>query len=361
MMIRKLGKKTEKKRFAIVALIIGLLFSVVVLICIIASKKEVMNDDDIVAWINDEPIAVGEFNIYFQRHKAATISLMKNTYGAEMTSDFWTKSFHGLDTPIQLAKDATLDELKRIKYEQILMKAYGVVKDISYSNFMMEFQNENKRRIKILKKGGIVYGPEQYTRNVYYEYLRSMGFNKLKQILEMEFLKQSSFIIEKKYDELKDSDLYLREPDTITVKKISIPYSSAKTKQEAEMTIKKVEKRIHDGEGWEKITRQFSEVKVNEEVFDGAHQQNDGRLGGSNLSVISNLKLNQVSEIVDWNHSLMMYKVIGKVKGGYKPLSDVKQYLAAKSASEKIDHLISEGMAHTKISINRPVYDLLSN
>lgn len=40
MMIRKLGKKTEKKRFAIVALIIGLLFSVVVLICIIASKKK---------------------------------------------------------------------------------------------------------------------------------------------------------------------------------------------------------------------------------------------------------------------------------------------------------------------------------
>ncbi|WP_338551327.1 hypothetical protein [Paenibacillus sp. KS-LC4] len=361
-MTQSIRKKSNKWRLAILASFICLCICLCITLTLTFFNenltKEGLNDANVIAWVNDEPITIGEFNLYFQRHKSATISFIMNKYNVEVSKDFWTKTYGAGDIPIILAKNATLDELKKIKYEQIMMKQYGVVKDTSYRNFMLEFQNENKRRKELRDNGGIVYGPEQYSVGIYYEYLQSNRLTKLKQMLEKEPLNDGALM--KMYDELKDTDRMLKGPETVKVKKLVIPYGPQLTKQEAEVQIKEAKKMIDKGTDFDEVIRQFekfSKSEDNEEIFDESVQQSEGRLGGPYSRVISKLEVNEVSAIVDWNQSFTLYKVTDQIEGKYKSIQDVKDYLTSKLVDERFDQLVASGTEQSKLSINSIVYD----
>lgn len=65
------------------------------------------------------------------------------------------------------------------KCEQILLKRYKIIEDISYEGFLEELKQANQERKMILAQGGILYGPNLFSPEVYYDYKFSDAREKL--------------------------------------------------------------------------------------------------------------------------------------------------------------------------------------
>ncbi|MCB5873848.1 hypothetical protein LIR51_03275 [Blautia producta] len=65
------------------------------------------------------------------------------------------------------------------KCEQILLKKYKIIEDISYKGFLEELERVNQERKATLKQGGILYGPDTFSPEVYYDYKFSEAREKL--------------------------------------------------------------------------------------------------------------------------------------------------------------------------------------
>ncbi|MEE0200283.1 MAG: hypothetical protein U0I51_07015 [Muricomes sp.] len=65
------------------------------------------------------------------------------------------------------------------KCEQILLKKYKIIEDISYKGFLEELERVNQERKATLKQGGILYGPDTFSPEVYYDYKLSEAREKL--------------------------------------------------------------------------------------------------------------------------------------------------------------------------------------
>lgn len=76
-----------------------------------------------------------------------------------------------------------MDQLVKAKVQQIEAKKYGILDDTSYDAFLSKLKQENERRSAALAKGQIIYGPTQYTEQMYYGYVLSNIAIQLKKAL----------------------------------------------------------------------------------------------------------------------------------------------------------------------------------
>ncbi|WP_139993208.1 peptidylprolyl isomerase [Paenibacillus paridis] len=128
--------------------------------------------------IDHYAVSEREFQAFLQSSKALTTSYFKRTYNAEYDKDFWTASFNG-ENPLAYAKQKAMDELVKVKTEQIIMKENGIVSDISYEAFLKSYDRENKDRARKVANHEPIYGPKQYGKAEYYSYYQSMNVQKL--------------------------------------------------------------------------------------------------------------------------------------------------------------------------------------
>jgi hypothetical protein len=66
--------------------------------------------------------------------RANVYSYFSNKYGIEESSAFWSSDFEG-EVPEEVLRQKTIELLKRIKIEQILMREHGIADDISLTDF----------------------------------------------------------------------------------------------------------------------------------------------------------------------------------------------------------------------------------
>lgn len=97
--------------------------------------------------IDNYDVSESEFQAFLQSNKALTTSYFKRTYNADYDKDFWTASFNG-ENPLEYAKQKAMDELVKVKMEQIILKENGILSDISYEAFLKSYDQENKDRAK---------------------------------------------------------------------------------------------------------------------------------------------------------------------------------------------------------------------
>lgn len=133
----------------------------------------------IVAYINGEAIDEREFGLLLSRVKAQTADYFQQKYGAQKTDDFWQTSVGG-EVPLEKAKAAALQQLGRIKAEQLAAQREGWLDDLSYAAFLRRWTAENGRRQEALKRGEPIYGPKQYEEWSYYLYVQTNVSLKLK-------------------------------------------------------------------------------------------------------------------------------------------------------------------------------------
>lgn len=136
-------------------------------------------EDEVVATVNGEPITSKHFQQRMLVHRGQVQSYFYKTYGVGDSADFWTTEHHS-EIPIEMVRKRTLDELTRIKIQQIMAKEKGIVGDISYDGFLRQMEEANRKRQQTAGKG-VIYGPVNYNEHTYFEYVFSNMVIRLKQ------------------------------------------------------------------------------------------------------------------------------------------------------------------------------------
>lgn len=165
----------------VIAVIIMLAIIVTAIFILIPKKEndEILNDGTVVANVDGTPIVFAELCLAAEDIRSEVISYFYNTYSAVQSEDFWTLDFNG-ETPNLKFYTLALEEAVRIKTEQIMFKDYKIAEDISYKTFYDQFIAENKRRAEALENDEIIYGPQQYSIDSYFDYIHNNRLLKLK-------------------------------------------------------------------------------------------------------------------------------------------------------------------------------------
>ncbi|MCX6267338.1 MAG: hypothetical protein NTW16_08290 [Bacteroidetes bacterium] len=167
-------------------------------------SRNPVTDTSEVATVNGEGITVREFMLNSRPLRTRVINDFQLKYGAIYGSDFWSRKYDG-ESPSDVLKKKTLYLLIKIKIQQICAKNSGIVNDISYQGFLQAFTSENKRRVLARQAGAVIYGPVQYTEEVYYNYLFSNMITRLKEYLASSVFRITGETLMKIYENEKDS------------------------------------------------------------------------------------------------------------------------------------------------------------
>jgi hypothetical protein len=165
-----------------VKLTITVLFLVTVLLSANVSSQSALPDTVVVAAVNGETITVAEFMFHAKAMRSTVIQVVRLKYGTEYSTDFWSRDING-KTPMEILKQKTMDTIVSVKVQQKSAKKAGIVPDISFGRFEEDLVKENNRRLAAKRAGQVIYGPVQYSREVYYNYLFTNMVNDLKEHL----------------------------------------------------------------------------------------------------------------------------------------------------------------------------------
>lgn len=347
----------------VIAIIAIILIVVSSLILLQASKGS--GKTSIVAIINGDPIYVKEFRERLFQQQIPVQQYFKDKYGTNAGSNFWNSSFEGENT-LGKAKDLALNECVKIKVEQQLGQEKGLIKDLGYTTFLKELEKENKRRKKAVENNEVIYGPIEYQKNVYFEYIRSNMELKLKEILEDKEIQVTEENIIEYYEKTKDR-LYRKE-GSIKIQKIYVTYMdenrefSGEQRKEALKKIEQVKRRVDEEENIESIleaSEKGEALKVNnkEQLFNETTAKQDAQSTSEIKTIAKSTPVGKTSSIMEENYTFYFIKCVEKEPDGYKPFEEAKENVKIKYIDEKYEQLINGLAKAAKVRINSTVYD----
>ncbi|GMQ61705.1 foldase protein PrsA [Vallitalea maricola] len=313
-------KKKRNINVKKLTIIITIIMTFLVLYIVIIAKDKVDDDGDkTVAYINDEPISLREFKQCFSSQQ-------------------------------------DLDYMIRIKIEQLLFREKNIVEDISYKTFIKSFIKENERRKKAVDKGEIIYGPKQFQEDDYYSYLHSKRVLLLKEIFA-----EDEFAIEDEklklyYDNSKELYPDYKKQDYIEARLIKI---SSLDRRDKKLTASDIKELIdtHDNifdnqmDFKDTIEEKGYKMDVIDRVFDETTARNDIKIEYSIYNPISRLKVNEISEVIDYNGAFYVIKCISKKEGSYYSFEDKKDIIWTRYNDEKYEELIQKQMNESEVKI----------
>jgi hypothetical protein len=344
-------------RFVVLAAMTAGLLAVVVAAVIIAASAEKRNTPDAalatIANVNGEPIAFGEFMLFYSKHKASAFTYFHNKYKGQGGTHFWTTEFSE-GTPLAKAVADTLDELKRVKVEQLEMKKYGIVSDTGYERFIADWQTENKSRLEALAQKKAIYGPQQYDAKTYYLYLHANRLTKLKEQLGGGPLSVS------------DAELmeYKAMPVRLKTEWIRVDLGDLEAVDEgsengALPTVEEIRKAWQQGRlEFEKWAQPNVHLEQGERSFDESTYRTDREADTAVYQAVANLQKGEVSEAVKEGATYLLFKCIQRTK---RPLEEVKEVVKATYIEEKYEHWIGSKADSAELGVESKLYKLLND
>jgi hypothetical protein len=302
--------------------------------------------------IDNYDVSESEFQAFLQSNKALTTSYFKRTYNADYDKDFWTASFNG-ENPLEYAKQKAMDELVKVKIEQIIMKENGIVSDISYETFLKSYDRENKDRARKVANNQPIYGPKKYGKAEYYSYHQSMNVQKLIDKWTKEA--QSKLPDDKLklyYDKVKQQ--YFHKGYEFEYERISID-SKADVKEER----------------WNEIVQAASSknISLDEAAASlGVHLSTEHlTLNLTETSKEDTLSQNLYTQFLDFSEGdytdfdqsgdeMYRYRLLVKRDRGIEKYEDVKNAVIQLYVQERLQEDVSKRLKETKIEMNKEVF-----
>ncbi|MDQ6423595.1 peptidyl-prolyl cis-trans isomerase [Paenibacillus sp. LHD-117] len=312
---------------------------------------------DPVAVVNGEPIAYGELLHDLNAQRSSIYDYFRIKYGALDSEDFWTTA-HGGETPIEMIKKQALERSVKRKIQQLIGKKAGIINDISYHTLLDNMKKENERRKETVKNKGVIYGPITYEEATYVEEnIRNISTD-LKEKLKNDF-KLTDQDYEDYYASKKD-ELYKLE-DLKTVRAIMITFTNKadKKKKQDDAAIIKLEtikKRMDAGESFDEIYDELvhnkdETVTAVEKVLGDFKTKEEFIKGQDWLKDIENLRVGQVSDIVEDTDRIGIYKYMDKRERDYKPLKEVKETMKNVLRDIKYEAFINQSVKEATVEV----------
>jgi hypothetical protein len=275
---------------------------------------------------------------------------------------------------MQALKAKVLNQLTRIKIEQILGREAGLVKDISYSNFLKEMALENKTRSERLAKHEVIFGPQQFDAKTFYHYLFNKMDSDLRRTLGETRLSPSDQVLTAYYDKQKEERF--KNPDTIKVKKIYVNYTSDPdpdtgllSEQQAWEEITRIGDRLqsHAADSFEEVSRDVAAGKYGSYAGDAAQvlqpgsRRDDLESRESLLNIAERLAPGDISKPFKEAdaHCFSIVTVTDKIVNGYQKFEDVKELVKVLYADQQYEDFIKSKVDNAHVVIHHDVYDHL--
>jgi len=337
------------------------------LLCVLTCKSEQdIPDTAILAQIENEPVIVREFMQQSKRLRPYVIQFYRTVYGCEYNEGFWNQSFDG-KTPTDMLKQKTLDTIKSIKVQQLAAKKYGIETDITYSGFLSSLEKENQRRLEAKQQNQVIYGPVQYSEDVYFSYRFSNMVNSLKTVLDKKVFRITEGDLKESYENEKDN---LYRSGYITKAKIYRivykPDGTAKTKEEAFAAIQSI-KDICDGNAAQEREikiRAFTfapgvsffqqDVNFNDSVYS---PEEDNATKAAIKETTRALQENQTSEVMEFEDEFVLICILQKKSLGYRSFEKCREVVRSSITDHNYSKYIADLIQKAELSINSSVFD----
>jgi hypothetical protein len=281
----------------------------------------------ILATVNGEPICAGEYNLVSPRFKAQVIQEYRSKFNLNYDDQFWNNTTYGI-SPATALKKKVLAALIEIKLQQIQAKKLGIIEDISYSGFLKSLTRENESRKKAIQNQKVIFGPTQYTDQVYYDYLFSNMVIKLKLALSKNGLQISDSTLKSIYEKQKDSLFKWNDFVRIRTFKVVPMNQESLDKKQKYAILNKLRNEILKQNNKNlnfKTTNNKWKIVENELKFDKNLYLSEA--DDENQSLYQHIKdkiEGDVSEIIENSGNLLFFSVLEKKTMGYKSFDSCK-------------------------------------
>ncbi|NEW04577.1 hypothetical protein GK047_00880 [Paenibacillus sp. SYP-B3998] len=290
-----------------------------------AENKIQLHDDTVIALVNGEPIAY--------REMLQVLKPLRSTVSAEKL------------------KENALDELVKIKIEQLWAKQKGLVDQIDYEHFRANWINENNRRKEALAKKEPVYGPKQYTEGDYYRYLHTNLQIRLKEAHGKEEFVLTSEQLIARYESTKERTF--KKPASIRIQKIVV----ASAGDAAQEKINQAAAKLAQDEDFEQVAQVYSTQPRIEQFFDASRRKIDLENDQVVVEIADKLVIGQISDVIQDRGMLMIIKCIERVEGGYEAFDKMKANLQAIYTDEQFGKQLEARKKEATVDIRREAYD----
>lgn len=271
--------------------------------------------------IDNYDVSESEFQAFLQSNKALTTSYFKRTYNADYDKDFWAASFNG-ENPLEYAKQKAMDELVKVKMEQIILKENGILNDISYEAFLKSYDHENKDRAEKAANNQPIYGPKKYGKAEYYSYYQSMNVQKL-------------------------IDKWAKEAQsTLPDQELKLYYDKVKQQY------------FHKGYefDYEKISLDSKAGMKEELTLNLAETSKEDTLSQNLYTLFLGLSEGEYSDIDQSGEGMYRYRLLAKRDKGMEKYEDVKNAVIQLYVQERLEEEVSKRLKQTKIEFNKEVF-----
>jgi hypothetical protein len=281
-----------------------------------------INGDTVIATVNDEPIAYGEY---------ARIAGQSAAVSSQ---------------PMKLNEDA-VKKVIRTKLEQIWAQQEGVIAKITYLELIAQWKQENKRRKLAVAKKQVIYGPVQYDEFGYMDYVHTNMVHQLKEKLGQEEFLATDRQLLSLYDEIKDQ--YYKKTDVITTQIVKLNQSdddAAKAKMQV------VKTKLDAGSSPKQaVSLLEGNGSLSVQVFDGASTRLQAEVTLKLFAVASRLHAGQISEVIEENQQLFILMFKDRKDEGYQSLAEVKQHVMSVWVNRKYEEKLNERIQQARVEI----------
>lgn len=204
--IMKRCKNAAKRTKSITKALVLITTAIIIAFCFytLFMNYSVKNkEESFIATVNGDQISVREFKNALINLRTDIFTYFNQKYGAEISNDFWTRTFNG-EVPIELVKRKALDNCIKVRIQYALAKREGILQDTSYSSFLRSLDEENNRRKAAIEKKQVIYGPVQYSESNYFAYTLSNLTSKLINKLDEKELKAEESELKLFYEKNKE-------------------------------------------------------------------------------------------------------------------------------------------------------------
>lgn len=310
------------------------------------------NKEKIVATVNNESISVDEFQLIMNDNITSVTSYFSSKYNVDSSEkDYWTSSFED-EVPLEVLKEKTLEQCVDIKLSQIVAKEKGVIDDISYSEFQKRLVEENKRRKESVENNEPIYGPVEYRERDYFEYELTNIIIKSKDYIMNKEISFEGDVINKYYDEIKDE--YFKIEDTIKVQQIFIQFKDEDINKYKELS-EEVKIKLENNEDLNSLIEE-GVIEVTERAFTPESASEDENKNSELRDSVYNLKLNEISDLIEVGNGYYIMKCVSINENGYKDIEEVEGLVKTYYADERYNEVIEEMKKNADININEKGY-----
>ncbi|MBP3961573.1 peptidylprolyl isomerase [Paenibacillus lignilyticus] len=363
-----MGKRVINKRNRFKNTYLWLFVAVIAVCCtafILAGKSSDENwKSGVVATVDDEPITVEEFMPKLVKHRSEILAYFKKKHNVEPDKGFWTSSYDG-EIPGEMLKKAALDECITIKVQQIAGKEKELVKDISYSQFLKDLHAENARRKTAVENKKVIYGPEQYTEDVYFSKLfTDMTHKLMDEVNEQHPVSEEE--IKHYYDHAISENKY-KKIDQVKVEKIAFLFKAGddKSKAAAKELAEEAQLKLADGDHVQALSARYGKnsaihIESGEQIFDSTTSHDDYMPATHEFTETAvGLAVGQVSGVFEYNKAYYVVKCIEKTEEGFNKLEEVNDSIAQAVKEQKFASYVDDLVKKATVVIDKEVYSKL--